>query len=155
MVMFDGACWWCGIPVQNYVQRQGDPDDERAPTKASRDHVHARSHGGREAFDNLVLACRRCNQERGALAQGPWRRHLREAGHPPRLHREFKEFRARWIKAEPTWFEAYTARKKLKVANKAKIRGRRKRVRSTTPGAPPQPAGSDPGSVPATGSGPA
>lgn len=42
------------------------PDETRGALKATLDHVVARSRGGGEELNNLVLACRSCNSRKGA-----------------------------------------------------------------------------------------
>jgi HNH endonuclease len=39
---------------------------------ATVDHVRCRSHGGTDAFDNLVLSCAPCNNQRAARDALPW-----------------------------------------------------------------------------------
>lgn len=55
-----GRCAYCGEAVTL--------GDESAPTYATIDHVKPQSKGGRDTLDNLVLACHRCNQTKGASA---------------------------------------------------------------------------------------
>lgn len=50
-----GLCKYCHCPMV----LGGD-----GPMKATRDHVHPRSRGGKNA-GNLVAACARCNQTKG------------------------------------------------------------------------------------------
>jgi 5-methylcytosine-specific restriction endonuclease McrA len=55
-----GSCVYCGVPV-----RRLEKGLSRAGDLATLDHVQPRSMGGRLRPDNLVLACRACNNERG------------------------------------------------------------------------------------------
>jgi 5-methylcytosine-specific restriction endonuclease McrA len=41
-------------------------NDWRAP---SHDHVIPRSRGGRNTIANIMICCRRCNQEKGSLTR--------------------------------------------------------------------------------------
>ena len=47
----DGRCCWCGNPFPL--------------SKLTRDHAIPRSLGGSTDWDNIVLACERCNSRRG------------------------------------------------------------------------------------------
>lgn len=57
-------CYWCGIRV-HYVKRrhQNFRNDD---TQATRDHLNPRSIGGTGSLENVVVACRRCNNKRGS-----------------------------------------------------------------------------------------
>jgi 5-methylcytosine-specific restriction endonuclease McrA len=55
-----GACSYCGVPVRRLAKGL-----HGAPDLATLDHVQPRSQGGRLSLDNLVLACRACNNARG------------------------------------------------------------------------------------------
>lgn len=50
-------CYWCREQMS-----QGGPSD---PKSATLDHVTPRSMGGAGSMDNLVAACRKCNNGRG------------------------------------------------------------------------------------------
>jgi 5-methylcytosine-specific restriction endonuclease McrA len=52
------CCTYCGLPVAFDAQL-----DHRTPT----------SRGGRHALDNLAVACQRCNQLKGMLAEAEYR----------------------------------------------------------------------------------
>lgn len=54
-----GRCHWCGCGMKT----RGDPN---ASDFATLEHLIPKSHGGRNVKGNLVLACRRCNNDRGA-----------------------------------------------------------------------------------------
>ncbi len=49
-----------------YCSRQVSLKDEAASDYATVDHVVARANGGRDSPENLRLACRRCNLEKGS-----------------------------------------------------------------------------------------
>src|SRR5699024_10647751 len=51
---FDGCCIYCGVKEENCERRHHV------------DHVIATSKGGRHHIGNLVLACDRCNRQKGA-----------------------------------------------------------------------------------------
>lgn len=55
----DWLCFYCHEPVACW---QCTPEVHR---EATRDHVVPKSQGGGNRYENLVLACRRCNEERG------------------------------------------------------------------------------------------
>lgn len=62
-------CYYCGAEI--YVGgRQKDPDT------ATRDHVTPLSRGGTNSKDNLVWACKSCNQEKGASTLEEYRARL-------------------------------------------------------------------------------
>lgn len=50
-------CWWCGIPIAM------DESDTRQA--ATLDHLITRAVGGSNRFENQVIACSPCNQDRG------------------------------------------------------------------------------------------
>lgn len=50
-------CWWCGIPLA-----MDETDTRQAATL---DHLITRGAGGSNQFDNQVIACSPCNQDRG------------------------------------------------------------------------------------------
>lgn len=52
-------CCWCGVecsPIPN------------TKTSATIEHVTPRSHGGDDSWDNLAMACARCNHSRGNMS---------------------------------------------------------------------------------------
>jgi hypothetical protein len=51
-------CWWCGIPLAM--------DENGIRLAATLDHLITRAAGGSNRFDNQVIACYPCNQDRGA-----------------------------------------------------------------------------------------
>lgn len=53
-----GRCFWCQQPMV-LGGRQNRPEF------ATLDHVIPKAHGGRNTWQNLVCACRRCNSTRG------------------------------------------------------------------------------------------
>jgi len=53
-----GRCHLCNEPV--------DLKDPASPRYATIDHVVPLSRGGRDLLDNLALACRACNEKKGA-----------------------------------------------------------------------------------------
>lgn len=57
-------CYWCGIRV--HYARRGHRNFVNDDTQATRDHLQPRSAGGVGSLDNVVVACKRCNNERGA-----------------------------------------------------------------------------------------
>lgn len=61
-----GKCYYCGLTVE-----QREPPHPRAATL---DHLLPLSKGGKSAMSNLVLACFRCNNEKGDLTETEYRR---------------------------------------------------------------------------------
>jgi hypothetical protein len=62
-------CYWCGTALIYLSKRQKNllnASGYLPPNAATREHVQPRSHGGTSGDRNLVAACYRCNQERGA-----------------------------------------------------------------------------------------
>jgi hypothetical protein len=64
MAKFEGYCAYCGRRV---IRSPGTPS---APDRATIDHVVPRCRGGTSRLDNMVLACRTCNEVKG---RGIWR----------------------------------------------------------------------------------
>lgn len=66
------ACRYCGVPVF----RRPPKSCARYPQcleALTRDHVIPKSLGGEKVVDNIVIACRRCNDDKGdAPARGVW-----------------------------------------------------------------------------------
>ena len=60
-----GCCYWCGIAMTHRKSR--------VPSAETFDHVVPKAHGGRNVFQNLVLACFACNNARGSLAAEAFR----------------------------------------------------------------------------------
>ncbi len=58
---WQGECGYCGAKVQ---MRPGKP---LKPVKATRDHFIPRTRGGGDGPRNIVLACDRCNTQKGGL----------------------------------------------------------------------------------------
>jgi 5-methylcytosine-specific restriction endonuclease McrA len=56
-----GLCAYCGVPLGNYK-------------RVTEDHVHPKSKGGTNGWDNIVAACYRCNHTKGNnLPKGIWK----------------------------------------------------------------------------------
>lgn len=65
-VLQDGRCFHCGTEMvvpTNFVER-------RSKRAITREHLIPRSRGGKN-LDNVVLACRRCNERRGTTDLSP------------------------------------------------------------------------------------
>lgn len=63
-------CWWCGRTF-----RRNDP-----MRRATLDHLVPHSAMGSAQEDNLVLACRRCNELRGDMPVERWQREVARLG---------------------------------------------------------------------------
>lgn len=61
------SCHWCGITCTN--PKAGGAPVPATPDQATLDHIRTRAEGGQHDMENLVLACRRCNEKRGKLAE--------------------------------------------------------------------------------------
>ena len=61
------ACRWCGCLT---VERSPDPD-ARDDTRTI-DHLVPKSRGGSDEDHNHVIACWRCNADRGSLSVAEW-----------------------------------------------------------------------------------
>lgn len=57
-----GKCLYCG---KSCIENTNHED----PAKATIDHIRPKSKGGKDSLDNLAIACRPCNKERG---NRPW-----------------------------------------------------------------------------------
>jgi 5-methylcytosine-specific restriction endonuclease McrA len=51
-------CWYCGLPLKRHCSR-------RDPRLRTEDHQIPKSKGGEDKPYNKVLACRKCNEEKG------------------------------------------------------------------------------------------
>lgn len=69
-------CHYCRLPVRTDV-------DQNHPRRATIDHKQPRSKGGGHRPDNLVTACRRCNNEKADIPYDMylWFRHMILRGH--------------------------------------------------------------------------
>lgn len=61
-----GCCYYCGLTVE-----QKEPPYPRAATL---DHLKPIARGGTSRMSNLVLACFRCNNEKGDMTETEYRR---------------------------------------------------------------------------------
>lgn len=64
-------CFWCERPTVLRLgfsfYRLSPPDDER-----TLDHFVTVTDGGSNEADNIVIACHRCNEDRGSLSAEAW-----------------------------------------------------------------------------------
>lgn len=67
-----GVCYYCGRQMHDPYLRPlpRDLDPELRPT---REHKIPRSRGGSNHDDNVVIACKGCNQAKGALTEDEFR----------------------------------------------------------------------------------
>lgn len=72
-----GRCAYCKMPFN-----AANPHSPNYPTK---DHKVPKSRGGMSGADNLVWACRRCNQEKGDMTVSEYREYTERclSGMPP------------------------------------------------------------------------
>lgn len=59
-----GVCHLCGMGMR---KESGDH-----PQAASKDHIHPKSLGGADGMENLMLAHKQCNSDRGNLSLEEW-----------------------------------------------------------------------------------
>ncbi len=57
-------CCYCGHRMEHHVQVRGMTVPPNVPT---RDHLEPRIYGGKTHEDNLLIACRQCNNLRGEM----------------------------------------------------------------------------------------
>ncbi len=58
-----GKCYYCGV----HTVLDKLPSAEQPENYATRDHIVAKAHGGLNMANNKVLACKKCNGERGDM----------------------------------------------------------------------------------------
>jgi 5-methylcytosine-specific restriction endonuclease McrA len=58
----DGMCFYCGVKMKKHIH--GNPFEK---TTATIDHIKPVSKGGKKSAGNIVLACRKCNSEKGSM----------------------------------------------------------------------------------------
>jgi 5-methylcytosine-specific restriction endonuclease McrA len=71
-------CYWCGREML-------DPELQHGHS-ATIEHIVPRSAGGRSSFDNLVAACRQCNNRRGSRPAEDFMSNPSGCGHEVALH---------------------------------------------------------------------
>lgn len=78
LVREDGRCHYCRLRV--WVREK---NDAHHPRMATLDHKTPRAHGGGSEDENIVLACARCNSEKGDIPYEMyrWYRHMVLRGH--------------------------------------------------------------------------
>lgn len=76
------ACYWCGRRVRYGM------GSHNLPNQATREHLKPRSLGGRNGKDNIVVACRQCNTDRGR--EETW------IPHHEQLNREIRPDLVQW-----------------------------------------------------------
>lgn len=64
-----GLCFYCGLPMwesnpEAFAHALGLTLPQAHRLQATAEHLHARCDGGLDARDNIVAACRHCNQMR-------------------------------------------------------------------------------------------
>lgn len=64
-------CWYCGCTAD--------------PASLTRDHVFARSCGGSNDMDNIIMVCRRCNSSKGTMDLLQWYAEVRQEQPPLRV----------------------------------------------------------------------
>lgn len=69
----DGRCWYCGCELTAPLGAG------TLPTTATRDHVVPRSKGGANRAENIVAACRGCNNAKRTLSVAQYRDRLQTA----------------------------------------------------------------------------
>lgn len=86
-------CAYCAVVMQ--------ADDKQAHDAITRDHVEPKCMGGKASLDNIVVACKRCNGDRGAMMAHTFLDLIRR-GWRPKTKRELKAL-AKKRKTPITW----------------------------------------------------
>lgn len=69
IILRDGiSCFWCKEETLLDARRMGGQHEPRCTTI---DHLIPRSRGGGNELENLVIACRECNEARGNITYIP------------------------------------------------------------------------------------
>lgn len=63
-----GKCCYCAVPLVMPRGPSFKAIEGNNPKAATFEHLHRRVDGGTHHPDNLALACKRCNAERGAMS---------------------------------------------------------------------------------------
>jgi 5-methylcytosine-specific restriction endonuclease McrA len=58
-----GRCCYCGVKMV----LSGKPQALQPDNAETLEHLERRADGGKNSRDNIALACKRCNSERGAM----------------------------------------------------------------------------------------
>lgn len=74
-IIHGDQCYYCRIPVWMDV---AGPDDPHWQRSATIDHVVPLAEGGTNDLDNLVLACKWCNNHKGSTPEDHFRKWLTE-----------------------------------------------------------------------------
>jgi 5-methylcytosine-specific restriction endonuclease McrA len=130
-------CCWCGVECV---------PEPKHKNSATIEHVHPRSLGGENSWDNYAMACSNCNSRRGTLSVEEFTANLLRGGPTPKQYngpskqsKKMKRSRARlakhirgglklaargWVNAagEEMCIEGWIATLKLNPANDAKLR---------------------------------
>ncbi len=65
---FRGKCYYCGIQTEIST-----PEKRNPAFGATRDHLISPQYGGVNTKNNIVLACNKCNSDKGLLDVNEWR----------------------------------------------------------------------------------
>ena len=87
IIMRDGfKCWLCGR--EDMIEPEDDNGGSQVyePRLATFDHLIPKSHGGRDDYHNLKLACAKCNSRRGDSLAPLSKRMRRRAERAGRRH---------------------------------------------------------------------
>ena len=71
-----GRCFYCGQPMwlanrRKFAAENGLTLSQARQRRCTAEHLIPRCEGGREERDNIVAACRECNEERGQCKTTP------------------------------------------------------------------------------------
>lgn len=88
-----GRCQYCG---EGLTLRE-----------ATLDHILPRSRGGKNTWENLVIACRPCNQSKADRTPEEAHMRLRQSPHKPRSLQELLWFSHRWRSGMPEPWRGY------------------------------------------------
>lgn len=106
-----GRCYYCGEhmwedDIESFSKSYRLSRRQARLVQCTAEHLHARQDGGTNTRDNIVAACKYCNQ----------RRHKRKNPPPPETYRQFVRSRVqkgKWhqihVASEPTHSPCYSA----------------------------------------------
>lgn len=64
-----GLCFWCGRSIRGHIREAKDHPEHSFSTV---EHLIPRCRGGRNTNENIVSACRKCNNDRGNMPVAMW-----------------------------------------------------------------------------------
>ena len=119
-----GTCYYCGAPIwrdqpASFASRYGITERLAAHLQCTGEHLLARQDGGDDSPENIVAACRFCNENR----------HRRKRPPSPAVYRALIQERMRRLKWHPREIHRLLAIAQGRKASKDSARRRRRRNR--------------------------